>query len=57
MKFRQTGAAAPGPSSTLGIMRFFDTEMGGPKLGPEFVIGIAVAFCILIIFIRLQVGA
>lgn len=45
MKFTK-GAAQSGPSSALGIMRFFDTEAGGPKLTPEFVIVVVVAFAI-----------
>ena len=26
------------PSSTMGLMRFFDAETSGPKLTPEFVL-------------------
>lgn len=41
MKFQKTQGPS-GPSSALGITRFFDTESPGPKMSPEFVI-IAVA--------------
>ena len=52
MKFKQSGTGIAGPSSTLGIMRFFDTEVGGPKLAPEFIIGITIAFTLLIVFLK-----
>ncbi len=32
------GRRTTGPSSTIGLMRFFDTESKGPKVSPEFVI-------------------
>lgn len=41
-----------GPSSSLGIMRFFDVETGGPKLTPEFTVGISIAFVALILVLR-----
>ena len=54
MKFRRTDNSEQGgaPSSTLGIMRFFDVEVGGPKIGPEFIVGIAIAFSILVIILK-----
>ena len=48
MKFTKTGGASSGPSSAIGIMRFFDTDSGGPKISPEFVVGIAVVFTLAI---------
>ncbi|MBU0662248.1 preprotein translocase subunit Sec61beta [Candidatus Micrarchaeota archaeon] len=39
-----SGPGVSGPSSSIGIMRFFDVETGGPKLTPEFVVVIAVVF-------------
>jgi len=38
------GPSVSGPSSSLGIMRFFDSEMEGPKMTPEFVMIVTVAF-------------
>jgi len=31
------------PSSSAGLMRFFQDESYGIKIGPEFVVGMAVA--------------
>lgn len=42
-----------GPSSSIGIMRFFDTDSGGPKISPEFVVGVAIIFALIIIGIRI----
>ncbi len=46
-----------GPSSSLGIMRFFDADVAGPKITPEFVFGFAVVLIVVVlglkIFIRL----
>ena len=44
MKFQRAKNIGAGPSSSIGIMRFFDQDMGGPKLSPEFVMVIAVGF-------------
>ncbi|MFH1256179.1 MAG: preprotein translocase subunit Sec61beta [Candidatus Diapherotrites archaeon] len=53
MKFQKTRSDVSGPSSTLGIMRFFDTDTTGPKLTPEFVLGITIAFSALILVLHL----
>lgn len=47
MKFekpKNLPSGGAGPSSAIGIMRFFDIEAGGPKLSPEFVLVVAVVF-------------
>ncbi|MBU0635648.1 preprotein translocase subunit Sec61beta [Candidatus Micrarchaeota archaeon] len=41
-----------GPSSSLGIMRFFDVDSSGPKMTPELVMGIAIGFTILILVLQ-----
>ncbi len=46
------GPATSGPSSSLGIMRFFDVDTGGPKMSPEFVVGVALALIILVLIIK-----
>ncbi|MBS3061578.1 MAG: preprotein translocase subunit Sec61beta [Candidatus Diapherotrites archaeon] len=51
----QQNQGAGGPSSSLGIMRFFDVETGGPKLSPQFVVGLSVAFVILIMVLRITI--
>jgi len=46
------GPASQSPSSSLGIMRFFDVDTGGPKLSPEFVIGVCLALIILVLIVK-----
>ncbi len=41
-----------GPSSAIGIMRFFDADSKSPKLNPYFVGGIIIAFVIGIIILK-----
>ena len=38
--------AGGGPSSAIGIMRFFDAESKSPKLSPYFVLGASLVFVI-----------
>ncbi len=46
------GRRAYTPSSTLGIMRFFDTESKAPKVSPELVVAIAIAFILIILVLQ-----
>jgi len=46
------GSGAQGPSSSLGIMRFFDVDTGGPKMSPEFVVIVAVALIVLVLIFK-----
>jgi preprotein translocase subunit Sec61beta len=46
------GPAVSGPSSSIGIMRFFDVDTKGPKLTPEFVVGLAIVFVVLVLAIK-----
>ncbi|MBU2100174.1 preprotein translocase subunit Sec61beta [Candidatus Micrarchaeota archaeon] len=46
------GPATSGPSSSLGIMRFFDVDTGGPKMSPEFVVIVAVVLIILVLLVK-----
>jgi len=48
------GPRIPGPSSSLGIMRFFDADTAGPKIGPEFVVGFAVVFIAVIVGLKIM---
>jgi preprotein translocase subunit Sec61beta len=43
------GPAVSGPSSSLGIMRFFDADTSGPKLSPELIIIIALALIVIVL--------
>ncbi|MAG22439.1 MAG: preprotein translocase subunit Sec61beta [Candidatus Diapherotrites archaeon] len=50
------GPTTTGPSSSLGIMRFFDADTAGPKLSPEFVVIIAVALIAVVVAAKLLLG-
>lgn len=39
-------AAGGGPSSAIGITRFFDAESKSPKLSPTFVLGVSIVFVV-----------
>ncbi len=53
MKFTQSGSGVSGPSSSIGIIRFFDTDSGGPKVTPEFIIGASVAFALVLVVLKI----
>ena len=53
MKFKKNKPSAGGPSSSIGIMRFFDTDIGGPKLTPEFITIAAAAFIVIVLVVKL----
>ncbi len=44
--------AGSGPSSAIGIMRFFDSDSKSPQLSPYFLIGIAIVFIIAILVLK-----
>ena len=46
------GPKVSSPSSSLGIVRFFDADTSGPKLSPEFVIAIALALVALVMIFK-----
>lgn len=48
MKFTQSSGVS-GPSSAIGIIRFFDTDSGGPKVTPEFVVGLSIVFGLVLV--------
>ncbi len=50
------GPAVSGPSSALGIMRFFDADTAGPKLSPEFVIGVCVVLILVVVGAKIFLG-
>lgn len=52
VKFTQSAPQAQGPSSGIGVQRFFDTDEGGPKLTPTVVFGFAIV--VIIVFIALH---
>ncbi|HIH16330.1 MAG TPA: preprotein translocase subunit Sec61beta [Candidatus Diapherotrites archaeon] len=56
MKFQRTSGGVSAPSSSIGIMRFFDADTAGPKLTPEFVVLFAGAFSAIVLAIHLVAG-
>ncbi|MDP2666194.1 MAG: preprotein translocase subunit Sec61beta [Candidatus Diapherotrites archaeon] len=52
VKFTQTAPQGQGPSSSIGIQRFFDTDEGGPVLTPPMVIGAAIVVIILMLVLH-----
>ncbi len=40
------------PQSQAGIMNFYDTTAPGPKINPKIVLGIVVAFVVIILIIN-----
>ncbi|MFA5763205.1 MAG: preprotein translocase subunit Sec61beta [archaeon] len=56
VKFTKNKASqGGGPSSAIGITRFFDADSKSPKLSPYFVIGVAIAIIILMLALKLIV--
>ena len=53
VKFTQSAPQAQGPSSGIGVQRFFDTDEGGPQLTPQMVFGFAIVVVILFVAARL----
>lgn len=47
------GPQVSGPSTSIGIMRFFDVDSGGPKMTPEFVIVVVGVFIVLMLALHL----
>ena len=47
--------AGGGPSSAIGIMRFFDADSKSPKLHPYFVIGAIVVFIVLVVVMKIMI--
>lgn len=52
VKFTKNQPTTGGPSSSIGIMRFFDSEAGGPKLSPEFVVALAIVFIVVVMVVK-----
>ncbi|MDD4250897.1 MAG: preprotein translocase subunit Sec61beta [Candidatus ainarchaeum sp.] len=57
VKFVKNKSQSSGPSSALGITRFFDAESKSPKISPYFVIGVAVIIIIIMLILRFIIPA
>ncbi|MFA6268728.1 MAG: preprotein translocase subunit Sec61beta [archaeon] len=44
--------AGGGPSSAIGIMRFFDADSKSPKLSPYFIVAVIVIVIILALILK-----
>ena len=51
VKFIKSKPKTPGPSSAIGITRFFDAESRSPKLSPYFVVGVTIVFIIIVLIL------
>ncbi|GEM_PF-3536063 len=47
-----SGAGGGGPSSAIGLIRFFDTDAGGPKISPEFIFAITIFISLVLLGIH-----
>jgi len=41
------GKSTSSPSSSIGLMRFFDAESKGPKISPQFIMVLTVAIAVI----------
>jgi preprotein translocase subunit Sec61beta len=56
VKFTKSKAEpGSGPSSAIGIMRFFDADSKSPQLHPYFVVGAIVLFVVLVLILKITV--
>jgi preprotein translocase subunit Sec61beta len=46
-----------GPSSAIGITRFFDADSKSPKLSPYFVLGVVIIIIIIMLILRISIPA
>lgn len=46
------GRSVSGPSSSIGLMRFFDAESKGPKLSPKFIVLLCIAVAVTWIVVQ-----
>lgn len=53
VKFLRNKSQESGPSSAIGITRFFDADSKSPQLSPYFIVGATIAFVILILALKL----
>ena len=50
VKFTKSkSSAGGGPSSAIGIMRFFDADSKSPKLSPHFVLAVSIVFVVIML--------
>ena len=50
------GPSVSGPSSSIGIMRFFDADTSGPKMSPEFVVIVSIVLIAVVVAARMFLG-
>ncbi|MEM1606940.1 MAG: preprotein translocase subunit Sec61beta [Candidatus Bathyarchaeia archaeon] len=52
---RKRRRAAPAPASGAGLLRFFEEESLGVKIGPKTLIILTIAFIVLCVLIQLSI--
>ncbi|MFH1752093.1 MAG: preprotein translocase subunit Sec61beta [archaeon] len=53
MKFKKSNPLT-GPSSAIGITRYFDSDSAGPKMSPEFIVGLCIAIIAVLLVLHLM---
>ncbi|MCX6798948.1 MAG: preprotein translocase subunit Sec61beta [Candidatus Diapherotrites archaeon] len=53
----ERGPMTSGPSSSLGIMRFFDADTSGPKMSPEFIVIAAIVLIAAVLIFKAMMPA
>jgi preprotein translocase subunit Sec61beta len=54
VKFTKSAPQAAGPSSAIGIQRFFDSDQGGPELTPAMVFVATAVFIAAILALHMM---
>jgi len=54
VKSRPAEGAGSGPSSAIGIMRFFDADSKSPQLNPYFVVGVIAVIIVVALILNLM---
>ena len=54
MKFVKNKPTTGGPSSAIGITRFFDAESKSPKMSPYFIVGATVVLIVILIVMHMM---
>ncbi|MDD3084117.1 MAG: preprotein translocase subunit Sec61beta [Candidatus ainarchaeum sp.] len=57
VKFIKNKSQNSGPSSAIGITRFFDAESKSPKISPYFVLGASILIIIIMIILKIIMSA
>ena len=54
VKFTRNKADTSGPTSSIGIMQFFDSDSKSPQLDPKLIVGLSIVFMVLILVLKMM---